>query len=134
MNDNLWFLVELVLSLGLIFGGVALIATLARRWYMKRNGHERSERYANDTHRKITLWFSILMVSLLFIINLESVPGSLILLVVVFPLFLLYMAIGTYLWKQESDNKDNYLYDWLGMGTAVAWLMLVMLGYQWWGV
>ncbi|WP_176967592.1 hypothetical protein [Marinococcus luteus] len=50
MNENWWFLVELVLSLGLILSGVALTVTLARRWYMKRNGHERSERYANDTH------------------------------------------------------------------------------------
>lgn len=134
MNEQWWSLVELVLSLGLIFGGVALIATLARRWYRKRNGHERSERYANDTHRRITLWFSVLMVPFLFIINLERVPGHLILLVVIFPLFLLYMAISTYLWKQESNNKDNYLYDWWSTGVGVVWLMLVMFGYQWWGM
>ncbi|WP_143030940.1 hypothetical protein [Marinococcus luteus] len=70
----------------------------------------------------------------MFIINLEKVPGHLILLVVIFPLFLLYMAISTYLWKQESDNKDNYLYDWWSTGVGVVWLLLVMLGYQWWGI
>ena len=134
MNDNWWFLVELVLGLGLIFGGVALTVTLARRWYMKHNGHERFERYANAAHRKVTLWFSFLMIPFLFIINLEKVPGDLILLVVLFPLFLLYMAVSTYLWKQESDNKDNYLYDWWSTGVGVVWLMLVMFGYQWWGM
>ncbi|MDZ5783130.1 hypothetical protein [Marinococcus luteus] len=133
MNEPLWFLVELVLSLVLLVGGAGVAVPLARRWYVKRNGHERSERYANATHRTVTLWFSMVMVSFLLIMHLERMPGQLFLFVVILPLFLLYIAIGTHLWKQESDNKDNYLYDWWSMGVVMVWLMIVALGYQWWG-
>lgn len=133
MNENLWFIVGLFATLLLIAVVMSLIIRLTRRWYVKRNGQERSKHYANNTHQQVTRWFTIIIVFLLLsITNLGGVPIHLTLLFVVVPLFLLYMAYGTYLWKKESDNKDDYRYDWWIVGGTFMCLAPVMMAYQWW--
>ncbi|GEK58198.1 hypothetical protein CHL76_08560 [Marinococcus halophilus] len=133
MDENLWFIVELFSSLLLIGAVMSLMMNMTRRWYVKRNGQERSKHYANNTHQKVTRWFAIIIVFLLLsITNLGGVPIHLTLLFVVVPLFLLYMTFGTYLWKKESDNKDDYWYDWRVAGGTFICLAPVMIAYQWW--
>ncbi|WP_413645509.1 DUF4181 domain-containing protein [Marinococcus sp. PL1-022] len=106
---------------------------LTRRWYVKRNGRERSKHYANNTHQQVTRWFAIIIVFLLLsITNFGGVPIHLTLLFVVVPLFLLYMTFGTYVWKKESANKDDYWYDWWIVGGTFIGLASVVMAYQWW--
>ncbi|MDX6152666.1 hypothetical protein SIC45_06725 [Marinococcus sp. PL1-022] len=100
---------------------------------MKRNGRERSKHYANNTHQQVTRWFAIIIVFLLLsITNFGGVPIHLTLLFVVVPLFLLYMTFGTYVWKKESANKDDYWYDWWIVGGTFIGLASVVMAYQWW--
>lgn len=135
MNENVWFLVELFSFLFLLAGSMALTMTLTRRWYRKRNGQDRSQDYANDTHQKITMWFVLIIVFLLLpVMNLEQTPGHWIFLLITLPLFLLYLMIGTHLWKKVSNNKDDYWHDWWVSGGFFVWFMLFMIGRQWWGL
>ncbi|MDX6152645.1 hypothetical protein [Marinococcus sp. PL1-022] len=135
MNEQLWFLVELFANLLLISSGLALTMTLTKRWYRKRNGEDRPQDYANDTHQKITMWFVLIIVFLLVpLMNLERTSGHLVFLFITLPLFLLYLLIGTYLWKKVSSNKDDYWYDWWLSGGFLVWFVLFMMGKQWWGI
>ncbi|WP_079473950.1 hypothetical protein [Marinococcus halophilus] len=136
MNENLWFLVELFSFLFLFAGGMALTMMLTRRWYVKRNGQDRSQNYANEAHRKVSLGFVVVAVFVLIpSINLDMMPPRhWSFLFIVFPFCLLYVGIGTYLWKNESSNKDDYRYDWWILGGILVWSMLIMSGMQWLGV
>ncbi|WP_022794766.1 hypothetical protein [Marinococcus halotolerans] len=132
MNEQLWFLVELFSTLLLLSGGMALSMKLTRRWYVKRHGQDRSKDYANEAPRNVTRWFTVGIAFLtVTLMNLEKWPGYLTLLVVIFPLCFLYLAFGTYQWKKESNNNDNYRYNWLVLGGISVWLMLLMIGKQW---
>lgn len=131
--SDLWSFIEILLGIVVIFGGVGTVFFLAQRWYVQRNGQKRPEKYANAAHRKISLWFSVLMLPLVFIINLDGAYVPLIFLAIFGPCFLLYMAVGTYLWKQVSNNKDNYRYEWLSMGGTVVWLIFITICLQWLG-
>lgn len=135
MNDPLWFLVELFANVLLMLGGVALTIILAQRWYRKRNGENRSQHYANDRHQTITMWFALVIVFLLVpLMNLERTPDQWLFLFLIIPFCLLYLAIGTHLWKKVSNNKDNYWYDWWVSGGIFVWFVLFMMGRQWLGM
>lgn len=136
MNEQLLFLVKLFSMLLVVAGVMALTMALARQWYVKRNSEDRSQNYANETHRKILLGFILIVVFFLIpSMNLDiTPPDHWNFLMIVFPFCLLYLVTGTYLWKKESDNKDDYLYDWWVLGGILMWYMLFMSGRQWLGV
>ena len=132
MDEQLWFLVELFSTLLLLACGMALTMKLTRRWYVKRHGQDRSKDYANETHRNVTRWFTVGMAFLtVTLMNLEKWPEYFALLVVIFPLCFLYLVFGTYQWKKESNNNDDYWYDWWILGGIFVWLVLLMIGKQW---
>ncbi|GEK59821.1 hypothetical protein CHL76_14040 [Marinococcus halophilus] len=132
MNEQLWFFVELFSSLLLLAGGMALTMKLTRRWYMKRNGQDRLKNYANETHRNVTRWFTASIAFLTVLpMNLGKWPGYLSLFVIIFPLCSLYLVFGTYQWKKESNNNDDYWCGWWILGGIFEWLMLLIIGRQW---
>lgn len=119
MSPDTTFLYFLLLLFSLFFIIGVLVPWLARKWYVRRNGHPRKRRHANDTHRKLTFGVIAVTIFVSLFANvlqlLPALPGLIVLLGCLF----IYVTGSTYLWKKESSNKDDYRYEMLVNGGSV---------------
>lgn len=121
MSPDTTFLYFLLLLFSLFFIIGVLVPWLARKWYVRRNGHPRKRRHANDTHRKLTFGVIAVTIFVSLFANvlqlLPALPGLIVLLGCLF----IYVTGSTYLWKKESSNKDDYRYEMLVNGGISDW-------------
>lgn len=109
----------LFLFLAVWFGGLYGIYWMMKRWYIKRNGSFRIEKYANAKHQKITYWFAVLTFPLSISAGFLSDSAGFIVLVCLVTALLILTVYNIYIWKKESSNPDDFrfeLYSALSMG------------------
>ncbi|MDX6152793.1 hypothetical protein [Marinococcus sp. PL1-022] len=126
-NTAILYFLLLLFSIFVVIGVV--VPWFARRWYIRRNGQPRERRHANDAHRKMT--FGISAVSILVSLSANVLPmmSPALGLILIFICFVFYVTGGTYLWKKESSNKDDYRYELLVNGGAgIGGGLLILAG------
>lgn len=114
------------------FGGLYGIHWLARRWYIKRNGAFRIEKYANAKHQKTTYWFAVLTFPLSISVGFLSELAAFITLCCLVLSILILTLYNIYIWKKESSNPDDFrfeLYSALSMGGYSLILFSILFYY-----
>lgn len=122
----------LFLFLAVLFGGFYGIHWMAKRWYIKRNGAFRIEKYANAKHQKITYWFAVLTFPLSISAGFLSESAEFVVLVCLVTSLLLLTGYNIYIWKKESSNTDDFrfeLYSASGMGSYFLIVFIIMFLY-----
>ncbi|SDW11617.1 hypothetical protein SAMN05421781_0498 [Marinococcus luteus] len=124
----------LILAVVVTIAFIAAIYWLSRKWYIKRNGCERKKSCASRRHLIIRYIFSGLFLAGTFLVNAfqDFFEPSIFIVFLLF--YAVYTLISVHMWKQESDNPDDYRYEWFVQGgtlvVAIIGLTATMLALE----
>ncbi|MDZ5782057.1 hypothetical protein [Marinococcus luteus] len=110
----------LILAVVVTIAVIGAIEWLSRKWYIKRNGGLRKNKYANRMHVVIRYIFSALFLAGTLLVNVfqEFFEPSIFIILLLF--YAIYTGISVRMWKRESDNPNDYRYEWFVHGGTLA--------------
>lgn len=110
----------LIMAVMVTIAAIGAIYWLSRKWYIKRNGCERKKSWANRGHLIIRYIFSGLFLAGTILVNVfkDFFEPSIYIVFLLF--YAVYTLISVQMWKQESDNPDDYRYEWFVQGGTLA--------------